>query len=139
MTSTAPHNLYNVIEERWLAPDRLPTSDELDQAVSALDGVAEFLTDPIARGCVTVGNAGEANAVDFEQIGRLVLWADDVRYAVERIAESAEMVSIIARETFPNMARGGDGDGTPYDENTGNLQKGTYYEKLQRRLGFGDA
>lgn len=131
-------SLYNVMEDRWFPGDRLPTPDELEQVINALDGIQEFLTGPIADGCIKVGNVGEASSVNFEQIARLVLWADNVRWTLSLIAEDAEKVSLVARESFPNLAHGFAGDGTPYNEH-GNVEQDEWHEKLRNRLGFSHA
>ena len=141
MPSTMSQSLYNVIEERRLPEDRLPTREELDQTISALDGVQEFLTGAVASGCIKVGNDGEANAVDYEQIGHLASWANHVRGILESITTDIEKVSIVALQVFPIQADGCIGDGTPYDE-YGSPDTGyspAYLEKVRRRMGFRDA
>lgn len=135
-TSTQPLTFYGVMEERPLPSDRIPTPEELHQVIDALDGVQEFLTGAVSHGVIDVGITNKPNSVDWEQIGRLVEWADHVRWILETIGEDAARVSIMAREVFPALARGFTFDSTPPFNKYGTPETSGYHDNLRRRLGF---
>lgn len=115
MPTSSPEDLYGVIERHRLGDDRLPTSDELDDVASALGAVQEFMTSKIWRGCNAVSASGTPNEASYEDIGRLVCWADYVRLVAERIIEDAERAMIVARTALVPLASGNTNDGASYE------------------------
>jgi integrase len=83
----------------------LPSPDDLARVVDALHGVTEHLTHEIGRAVALVGVTGEPNTVTFEQIGRLLVWADYVKQLAASLVHDAAIVAVVAHESY-EMASG---------------------------------
>lgn len=137
-STTAPARLYDVIQERAIvtipADAAIPSPEMLEEARSALSAVWEFLIQQIVRSVVGVSNIGERNSATYEDIGHLVIWADDVRDQAEQIIEDAAKVSILARRMY-DIASGFEGDGSDFDE-LGLPSDRTHFAQNARKHGF---
>ena len=97
--SETPTRLYDLMHERAISKDNgLPDQAVLDEVESALSGVCEFLVDPIADTVTGLMVEGKANSMTYEDIGRLITWADGIRDRAMDIVESAAKVHVAARE-----------------------------------------
>lgn len=134
-----PDRVYDIVSERKLDDDRLPTPEELREAVSALGAVEEFLTDQISKGVIDVARRcaeeGESPSVTFEDVARLIGWADSVRHYAEEILGDAEKVLVVARDSLMDAAGGYLSDGLPFDGNRV-LVDDPSWKFLLSRLGF---
>jgi hypothetical protein len=111
---TAEPRLYDLIEERAvLEPDGLPSPETLKEAWDTLHATREFLIEPIVRAVIDVGNESKPNTVTYEEIGRLLTWADNVRQAAEYITEECAKIVVVAYD-LDVQADGYDGDGTMF-------------------------
>jgi len=137
MQATVPQRLYEVISERALREDELPSGEALDEVEATLSAVCEFLVDNVARSVIHVADAGEPNSITFEDIGRLLTWADSIRDRAEDIIEGAAKVAIVAHGAF-DIASGYRGSGTIFSEH-GTVQDESRYAELKRKYGFDEA
>ena len=142
MTSSTveqPKGLYDIIHERDLVGEKqLPTQDVLTEAESALSAVEEFLISEIARAVAAVGSVGEPGSITFEDIGRLIVWADHVRDRADSIAEDAAKVAVVAHESY-TVASGFQGDMEMLFSEDGRVVDYEYFAKMRRRYWADDA
>lgn len=134
-TVERPKRLYDVISERAVTREQLPSGDVLDETVSALAAVDEFLIEPTKTAVAAVGSVGAPGSITFEDIGRLVLWADTVRMHAESLLEAAAMVTVVAYQSF-TTAEGFQGDLDALFSETGSIVDRESAEQLARRHGF---
>jgi len=139
MTSSTveqPRRLYEVIEERNLVGDKqLPTKDVLDEVVSALSAVDEFLINPIKMAVAAVGSIGAPGSITFEDIGRLILWADQVRNVASAVEAAAATVAIVAHESY-EVAEGFRGNLEEVFSSDGYVVDREQFKRFRQRYGF---
>ena len=106
-----PSRLYHLLADRKIADgEGLPSEAELALAEEAASGLWGFLLGPIAGRVATVANASVANSASYEDIGRLLIWADHVRRRLEEgLAEVAKVT--LAHEYLYELAGGYTGGG----------------------------
>ena len=132
---TAKPRLYHLIEERAvLGEDGLPSAETLKEAWDTVHAAVEFLIEPIARSVIAVGNDAKPNAVDYEQIGRLLTWAENVRRTAEYMTTQCAKVVIVAHD-LDSQADGYDGDATMFSE-FGTAANGEKFHAAAARHGF---
>jgi hypothetical protein len=130
----ASKHMYDLLEERRLdKKEGIPAPRDLDEIESGLAGVHEFLVGPAAARVVKVANQAAANSITYEEIGRLIIWADHVYDSAQTIMEAAAMVNVAVRESYP-LPDGYDGDGTPFDDH-GFVEDCGRAEQVARRFG----
>jgi hypothetical protein len=133
---TATTSLYEVIEEHSIQiGGRLPSVDELEQVRGALHAVQEFLTGQIAEGVIGVGNAAKAHSITYEDIGRLVVWADQIRDLASYIIDDAAKVAIVAHDAF-DLANGFEGGGTMFSR-YGSVEDERSFQSKKRAFEMG--
>jgi hypothetical protein len=139
-TMQPEQRLYNIASDRRAADDRLPTPEELREALSTLGAVEEFFTGPISHGVIQTANRVAPDpssvTVTFEDVARLVGWADNVVLEAKSIIESAERVMVVARAFLLDSAGGYHTDETPFKDN-GVLADDLGWDCLRRLYGFG--
>ena len=94
----------------------VPAAETLTEASRALHAVHEFLVEPIAAALKKVSaEASEGGrrrlsederAVGYEDIGRLIVWTDELRIDCEFMLNSIAEITLIAHEDMPNIAEG---------------------------------
>jgi hypothetical protein len=135
-----PERLYDIASLRALADDRLPTPEELKEALSTLGAAQEFFIAPISEGVIRTANhlapPDPDVTVTFEDVARLVGWADDVVQGAEDIIETAERVMVIARRFLIDAAGGYHTYETPINDN-GVIEDKSGWDLLRDEYGFG--
>jgi len=116
MSNSDRRALLDAIEEAYEPTDAtIPTPARLVMVADALSVVREFLVEPTALSVIRTANAGEPRSITFEDIGRLVVWADDIRGTANHMIEWAEKVDKVARGAY-DLADGYRGDGTEWTD-----------------------
>jgi hypothetical protein len=127
---------YDLMCELAVREDVIPDGETLAEMSSALGAVQEFFTDRAKRAVVRVVNENNPGSVTFEDIGRLVTWADHMRDQAETIIQDVEKVLIVMRESAWALADGSTADGSPFND-YGFPDDYEQYEHLRKRQGFG--
>jgi hypothetical protein len=139
MSADAAIRPYDLMHQLAPSDDAIPDGETLDEISLALGGVQEFFTERVMRGVIHVADAGEPYSVTFEDIGRLITWADHMRDQADQIIDDVEKVLIVARESW-SIAGGSRGDGTIYDKNGHPLRDddgpGPYHDFVRQTRGF---
>ena len=132
---TEKPRLYDLMHETYAVDDRggIPDQATLDEIETALHGAIEFLIDPAALAIVRVAVEGKANTITYEEIGRLVLFADHIHDHATSIAEAAAKVSVAARESY-GLAEGYDDPHDGLFSEYGNVVDREWFERLTRRF-----
>jgi hypothetical protein len=128
--------LYTEIESRRVNRDAgLPSYEELGEAVSALGAVEEFLAGPIAEAVIRVANTCEPSSFSYEDVARLIFYADHMREQADSIVDAAAKVAHIAHFVFPQVD-GYSGDPTEFKDN-GRPEDRAKWDAWKRSNGFG--
>lgn len=109
---------YDFIEE-WserIATATLPDAETLDEVARALHAVHEFLVEPVARRykqvVADVQEGGvreiplEERPIDYEMIGRLIAWTDDLRAECGYLLDELGDIALLAHEDLRTIAEG---------------------------------
>jgi hypothetical protein len=132
---TVPQRLYHVIEERALGTGDLPSDEVLKEVESALNAVAEFLVEPTMESVIRISNAGEPNSITLEDIGRLLLWADDVRRRAEDVIDMAARVTVAVYDSY-DLAAGYPRGSVSMFTDGGLVEDAERFAAEKRRHGF---
>jgi hypothetical protein len=78
--------IYEAIAERFNRPLAPPESEWLEAAYDAFAGADEFILSRL------VDLTGDAHELTYEELGRLLYWADAMRLALETAAEKVDTI-----------------------------------------------
>lgn len=132
---TAQARLYDLIDERRVPVDAgIPRAETLKDASDALGAVGEFLTNNIRAAVAHVSNRGEPHSITYEDIGRLVVWADHIRDQAQAIVEDAAVVAVLAHGSF-DVAEGYYGDPVGFSD-FGRPKDSEWFKQQAREAGF---
>lgn len=134
MSTTSNERLYHVLEARAIDEDAgLPDQETLAEIVSALHGVSEFLLDGAMSAILKVAIKGEPNTITYEDIGRLIVWADDVADHASTIMSIAARVHVAARESH-SIAAGFQGDLECLFKENGLVKEQVHFDRVIGRF-----
>lgn len=102
----------------------LPSPELLRQIERTMNAVDEFLVEPLVYALVSVSRATydgggtpmpEQRGVEFDDVGRLIHWADTMRMSCGVLLERVGDVVLLAHEDLAEMAAGHMPDGVVTD------------------------
>jgi len=123
-------------------PELLPPPEKLDALERAIHAFIEEQIEPVTYAVFAACNYEDEQAVTFEEVGRLVTWARDVRrFHIKPLLEHLQNLEEAILDELPNIAIAGKQELGPKFNNHGYRHdyEREYYTLTTRGGAAGDA